>query len=94
MVFSGQEVEIVAQSADSYVWWVNGERQLWATDKLLSLEDYRLDAVNEHNQTVEVEVTVYNIQCGTATRTFSIQRTSTNHERELELNKTSDSVMF
>ena len=87
MELSNQEVQLVAEFAALYVWKVNGELQPELTEDMLTLDNDQLDATDEHNQTIEVEVTVYS-QCGASTtKSLIIQRVPAKGESKLVLSE-------
>ena len=87
MELSDQEVRLVTRFAVHYIWKVNGELQPELSGDMLSLDDNQLDAMDEHNQTIEVEVTAYS-QCGASTtKSLFIQRVPGKGESELDLSE-------
>ena len=83
MEYSNQEVKVSAEFDKKYTWKVNGEELLDLTGNLLSLNDSQFDELDDGNQTVEVEVTVYS-QCGASdTKILVIQRVPIKGKSEL-----------
>ena len=63
MELADQEIRLVAEFAVHYVRKVNGEIQPELTKDMLALDNDQLDAADEHNRAIEVEVIKVGFVC-------------------------------